>query len=285
MTDDVWKSLRAQNIGGSEIASLFGESPYLSYYKLWNIKNGFILEDDLDTDDRIQSGKFLEGGAIAWANKKWGTDFYQPGVYIRHVIVSGMACTPDALSNNPDIMAQIKIVDSLQFAINWKAQGDVIIEAPLYILLQVQHEMECAKKSESWLIVLVGGNRLFHMICKYDRDIGITLCNAVEEFWRIDTAPKPDFKLDGDVINQIRKKLPEKENIDFTGDKYIYKLIRSGLAATVKRNKMQDQVEAINSEILYLVGNAANVRCGDMMLKFYKGQKTPRYVSQKEIDL
>lgn len=279
---DVWKSLRAENVGGSEVAVLFGESPYLTYYKLWHIKRGNIEAPNLDDNERVQAGKFMEQGAIQWYNAKYKTNFFQPFQYVKHASVTGMACTPDAFDREAGNMAQVKIVDFIQFARKWEYQRDEILQAPLDILLQVQHEMECCDIEESHLIVVVAGNRLLRMICKRDHAIGAILRNAVAKFWADATPPEPDFERDGEAILEVRKTLPAKEFINLSDDKYLYKLCRNGMRATVARNKAQDTVDAINAEICHLIGHAENVRCGDMVLKLPSGRKTPTYISEKE---
>jgi putative phage-type endonuclease len=283
--NELWHSLRAENIGGSEIAALFGESPYLTYYRLWQEKRGGIGASDLSEDERVQAGKFLEAGAIEWANSKWNTSFYQPKVYIKHPSVHGMGCTPYAFDYEAPVMAQVKIVDSLQFALKWKAEGDTVTEAPLDILLQVQHEMECAQREQSWLIVLVGGNRLYRMVCAYDPEIGSMLRKAVMEFWMSAEPPKPDFKRDGETISQIRQKLPAVEATDLSDDDYLYDVSKKALAAKVARDRAQDALDAANAEVNYLVGNAKTVKCKDMLMKYHKGRKNPEYQSTGEIAL
>ncbi len=281
---DLWHKLRSENIGGSEIAGLFNESPYTTLYKIWHQKKGNLIADDLDADERVQAGKFMEAGAIAWANSKWGTSFYQPYCYIKHPTVVGMGCTPDALDReDQSSMAQIKIVDSLQFSREWDSEGDTITKAPLHILLQVQHEMECADKSESWLIVLVGGNRLLYMVCKRDRIVGAMLTGHVFNFWcsiSENHEPPPDFTRDGDSIHQIKRSLPVMDYLDLNGNEYFRKLAKDCLSATVGRNRLQDEVDAINAEIRHLVGNAALVRCDDMLLKFYPHRKNPKITTE-----
>jgi len=280
---DVWKSLRAENVGGSEVAALFGESPYLTYYKLWHIKRGTLEAPNLDDNERVQAGKFMESGAIQWYNAKYKTKFFQPFQYVKHATVVGMGCTPDAFeANDPLIMAQVKIVDFIQFIQKWEAEGDTITKAPLDILLQVQHEMECCGREESHLIVVVGGNRLFRMICKRDREIGAMLMTAVQVFWGNELPPEPDFERDGEAIAEVRKKLPAKEFIDMSDDKKLYTACRKALKSTVARNKQQDMVDAFNAEVVYLVGNTGNIRCRDMIIKLPAGRKTPTYISERE---
>lgn len=279
---DVWKSLRADNIGGSEVAALFGESPYLTYYKIWHIKRGNIEAPNLEDNERVQAGKFMEKGAIQWYNSKYKTNFYQPHQYVKHIAIKGMACTPDAFNSDKNVMAQVKMVDFIQFRNKWEADGDLITKAPLDILLQVQHEMECCEIDESHLIVVVAGNKLYRMICKRDRNIGLILCKAVAKFWQDKEPPEPDFERDGEIIEQIRKKLPEKQFVDLSYDKNLYIIIREAQRITVQRNKLQDKIDRCNAEVLHLIGNAENVRCKDMLIKLPPGRKTPSYISEKE---
>lgn len=285
MTDDVWKKLREDNIGGSEIACLFGEGR-TSYYKLWHIKRGLIEEINLDDVERVQAGKFMEAGAINWYNHVYKINLYQPFQYVKHATVKGMACTPDAISPYGDqlgykIMAQVKNVDSIQFQLLWEHEKEEITKAPLDILLQCQHELEVMDYDINILIVVVGGNRLFRMICQRDRDIGAMACAAVDKFWNMSEAPLPEFDRDGDTILELRKKLPQKEFKDFTYDKNLYKLLRNGLRKTVLRNKAQDALDRINAEITFIIENCQHVRCGDMLVSLTTGRKTPKITSEK----
>ncbi len=272
---DLWKGLRGKNIGGSEIAALFGEGR-LSAFQLWNEKHGLLEHPNLDDNERVQAGRFMEPGAVAWANSKWKRNFFRPGVYVEHATVEGMACTPDCYElGDTGVMAQVKIVDGLQFAIHWKADGDDIIEAPLDILLQVQHEMECCQKHTSWLIVLVGGNRLYRMICEYDPQIGGLLRTKVTQFWARTTAPEPDFTKDGSAIRALRRTLPVKEYADFTGNEHLYGLLKEAKKLSVEKNRMVDSIGEVHAEIEWITGHAENIRCGDITLTFTKRKGTP----------
>lgn len=283
-SNDIWHQLRGENIGGSEVAALFGESSYLTYYELWNIKNGFLEPKNLDDVERVQAGNFMEAGAINWYNHVYKTKFYQPLVYIKHATVKGMACTPDALdAENDRIMAQVKNVDSLIFKNKWEAKDGQIIKAPLEILLQCQHEMECADKEENHLIVIVGGNRLFRLICKRDKEIGLLIKESVVKFWELKQPPEPDFERDGETILTLRNKLPLQEFEDLSDYKYLYELCRKALKETVKKKKIEDSLNAITAEVTHLISGFEKVRCKDMIIKLPKGKKTPTYISEREI--
>lgn len=67
--EETWLELRRPNINSSEVAALFGMSPYLKEYELWNIEAG-ELEDGFVSNDRVEAGQFLEAGIAAWAAHK-----------------------------------------------------------------------------------------------------------------------------------------------------------------------------------------------------------------------
>lgn len=281
---ELWHNLRAENIGGSEVAALFGESPYLTYYRLWHEKRGLIEPENLDESERIQAGKFLEAGALQWANYRWGMEFYQPQQYIRHPSIMGMGCTPDAFSSHdPDIMAQVKIVDGIQFNLKWDAEGDTITHAPLDIMLQVQHEMECAQMAYNWLIVLVNGNRLYRMICKYDLVIAKLIRENVQKFWAMEHPPEPNFRRDPETIHALRARMPAKEYVDMSDDRYLYRLVKNAMRATKIARNAKDKVDMLNAEVAYFVGNAKHIRCRDILLHYYDGRKTPKYSTEKDV--
>lgn len=280
---DRWKNLRAENIGGSEVAALFNESPYLTYYQLWHIKRGFIEAENLDDVERVQAGKFMEQGALLWANHRYGTNFHQPFEYVRHPSVKGMACTPDAYDREAGVAAQVKVVDFIQFKRKWEADGETITKAPLDVLLQVQHELECLRLPQNHLIVVVGGNKLYRMLCDRDEEVGGICCDAVDKFWSMEEAPDPDFERDKEIIEELRKSLPSKDFVDFSHDDYFKKLCKNGMNKALKRNLLQDELDAINAEIVHLIGGAENIKCGEIIVSLPKGRKTPKITTKKEI--
>lgn len=269
---DLWKSLRAEHVGGSEVAALFGHGR-VSRYRLWHEKKGNMQPENLDDVERVQAGKFMEAGTLAWANAKWGTEFYPPNVYVKHATLKGMGCTPDAFhfKEEKDIIAQVKVVDYLQFRDGWEADGDVITEAPMDILLQCQHEMACTGARENHLIALVGGNRLCKMILPRDETIIAIIENQVENFWRSiadNFEPQPDFTEDGPVIRTLLARLPVIEEENLTDDGYIGALIDRLKLSSHARKLAADAEEAQRNELIYMCEGARRVRHGDNIVNF-----------------
>lgn len=271
---DLWKSLRAEHVGGSEVAALFGHGR-VSRYRLYHEKRGNMPPEDLDENERVQAGRFMESGALAWANAKWGTDFYQPNVYVKHATIKGMGCTPDAFvrgnSQSKEVIAQVKIVDSLQFKKEWESDGEVITEAPLDILLQCQHEMACTGARENHMIVLVGGNRLLKMIVQRDEDVIKIIESHVQEFWRSireNIEPEPEFSDDGQVIRTLWARLPVVMEEDLTDDGYIGALIDRLKLSSHARKIAADAEESQRNELIYMCQGVRRVRHGDNIINF-----------------
>lgn len=266
-----WHDLRSKTIGGSDVASCFGESPYLSRYKLWHIKAGLLPADDLSENERIQAGNYMEPAILAWANDKWGCDFERRKVYAQHDKITGMGSTPDAFSvSNDKMQAQIKNADSLQWRLKWQADGDTITDAPLHILLQCQHEMACTGATQCWLIVCVGGNSLYRMIIDRRESTIRMIESAVVEFWASiasGIAPQPDFKLDYDTIARLNAAGIKGKTLDLTGSNRLPSLLDEYAMASKAARAWTNVAEVTRGELLHMCGDAEVITWGDIGFK------------------
>lgn len=288
MNKDLWKDKRSKNIGGSEIAALFGQCPYKSYYELWHEKAGNIKPSDISEDERVLAGQYLEEGILKLANRKWDLDFYQPHVYYEHATVKGMGCTPDALSaSNPEIMAQVKNVDSLQFSLQWDYEGDIITKAPLHIQLQVHHELEVANKEMSYLIVMVGGNRIMYMPIMRDKELCEVIIHNVSMFWdsiKNKEEPEPDYKIDKNTIKKVRKTLKARDYEDFSDDEKFYLSIEKLCDRKADKKKLEDTIEELEAMVYYLSLNTKSIKCRNFRVEFTDIPAVPdQVITEKHI--
>ena len=58
-SDEQWHELRKRNVGGSDIAALFGASPWMTEFTLWAEKSG-ITEYEVEENNKMALGKYLE---------------------------------------------------------------------------------------------------------------------------------------------------------------------------------------------------------------------------------
>ena len=146
-----WHELRAEHIGGSDVAAVLGVSPYKSKWQLYMEKAGKLPAEDLSGNTAVQAGTYLEDGIARWASDKWGLSLTKVHAYHTVDDVPGMGASLDYATP-----------DGIPVEIKWSARGhgwiyqqDQIIEAPEGYILQVQHQIECVGASHGWLVALI----------------------------------------------------------------------------------------------------------------------------------
>lgn len=277
-----WHELRAQNIGGSDIAAMLGVSPYKSCWQLHMEKAGKLAAEDLSNNKAIQAGTYLEAGIAQWASDLWDMNLTKVEQYHTVDDVPGMGASLDYAT--PD-GTPVEIKWSAR-GHGWLYHGDQIIEAPESYILQVQHQIECVGAKHGWLIALVDNEPRRMFVPRHDGIID-TIRNAIIQFWagiRDGIEPDPDFSLDGDAIARLLETTPYAE-VDITnvdGADVLIRKIKDN-RATIKL--AEAGAEESKAELLLLIKAAmegsnastekAKVTCGEHKVSIYKVADNP----------
>ena len=251
-------------IGASESAALFGVSPYTTKFELWHQKCGNIENEFLDDNDRIMAGRFLEPSIAAWAEVKWDWPIVPVPDYRPSLDVARMGCSLDFETAQGMEPVEIKNVDNLIFRNDWSHDGDIITDAPMHILVQIQHQLACQLKGRmttakrSWLIVCVGGNKLYRMEVPRHAAMIDRIEREVEEFWasiEAQDAPDPNFDMDSEAIALLYKG-NGIEMIDLRGNDRARDLAAIYLDGLEDENAGRNQKKAAMSELKTILGDA-----------------------------
>lgn len=253
-------AFRASVIGASEVAALFGCSPWLTHYELWQRKAGGIAtpafdemsEDGVPADERIYWGIRMEATIIAAAKERFGyTDRDQVD---RLDNGKGLGGHPDRRvmcpKRGPGIL-ETKCVDWLER----KKWGD---EPPLHYLLQTQAYIGLDAAIWGDLLVLVGGNKLERF--EYEtRPVVYTEIEArVSAFWqsiRENKPPKPDYTRDRSTLGEVFADSSETV-VDLRLDNRMPELAAEFLAAQTAEREAKAARQAAEAEILHKLGEA-----------------------------
>lgn len=244
-------------VGASEVAALLGASPHLTRFELWHIKKGNIPAPNLDDNERVQAGQFLESAIAAWASHKWSWPLRNVSEYLQHPRVPRMGASLDfaTIEGEP---VEIKTVDYLVFRDDWEADRDVIVDAPAHYLIQVQAQLACSGRDRGWLVPCVGGNRLYRMeIPRHDRLIA-RIEREVEDFWESIEAnrePQPDFETDAATIAHLYGGKGD-EVADLRGNERARELCDEYLAAHEAEKGAATRKKAALAEIKTLMNDA-----------------------------
>lgn len=207
-----WLALRKPFLNSTDIAALFGASPYVTMFELY-YRHAEGLEADFTENDRMKWGTRLEpiiAAGVAEDNK-WEIRKVDEYIFCKeHRCGSSYDfAVIDSLGNYEVDKAglEIKNVDSLQFKEGWIVEDDYI-EAPVHIEIQVQHQMLMSGLKKTYIVALVGGNSIFVIEREFDEEIGQQILKRIDDFWkRVDekNPPPPDFPADAEFLAKLMK--------------------------------------------------------------------------------
>lgn len=285
-----WHALRAQHIGGSEIASLFylwrladGRQAFLHMfevppagaeclgcasrhttgYRLYWQKRGVLPPDNLDEVERVQAGQFLEPAIAEWARHKWDWQLRKVHRYLRHPHIAGMGASRDFEEHGPGLPpVEIKNVDYLVFRDLWKTEGETITAPPLDITLQLQHQIACedrVRAPHGWVVACVGGNKLYRgQIERHDPTIA-RIEQAVAAFWQAVESETPPLDVaDFDTVAELSLLGAEMRSapLDLRGDNELAILCADYLRLDDDVKNADAKRSAIKAQICGRLGDA-----------------------------
>jgi putative phage-type endonuclease len=251
---------RVNWIGASESAILLGVSPFGTPFELWYEKAGQLPRGD-HGGERIDAGRHLEPAIAAWAAERWNWNLRNVPEYLTHPTVPKMGCSLDFEDADDGAPVEIKNVDGLIFKQQWTAEGGELLDAPIYYLIQVQHQLACRPDApHGWLIACVGGNRLFRLKVPRHQGAIARIEGAIREFWASVEAgvpPAPDFNIDAAAVMRLYATIDGAEPVDLTDDNRLPDLCAEYKAAGQAEKEAKARKDAAKAEILTKIGGAA----------------------------
>lgn len=254
-----WLQLRAKDVTSSEVAALFGLSPYLTEFELWHRKrDGLIVE--LAENDRLKWGNRLESAIALGIADDMGWEVAPMKHYdTLPDLRMGSSFDFEILSPEAGIL-EIKNVDALQFKEKWDT-SDEINEAP-HIELQVQHQLAVSGHRLAYIGALIGGNTV-HLI---KRERNEKIINAIKKkvaaFWEsIDRGepPEPDFARDAAFISSLYKYAEPGSIYDASHDAEIIDLVERYRLASEEAKLATEKKDEAKAKILMLIKDSEKV--------------------------
>jgi putative phage-type endonuclease len=254
-----WLSLRAQNINSTEIAALFGCSPYSTAFELWHRKRNQVV-DEFEPNERMLWGTRLERAIAEGIGDDYGlVPIRRAPEYIRHKDLR-MGSSFDYFIGDDGIL-EIKNVDAVVFKNGWLGEGETI-EAPPHIELQVQHQLALTGRQYAYIGALVGGNRAVLVKREPDPEIIMSIHAKVKSFWlsiQDGRAPSPDFEKDAGFISQLYSQSKSGKILDAKGDRELMLLTQGYRSLSDQIKELEAQRDAAKAQILMQIGDHEKV--------------------------
>ncbi len=258
-----WLELRTKDITSTEIAALFGLSPYLTPFELWHRKKaGEVVQ--IEPNERMKWGTRLQDSIAAGIaeDQKWNVlkrDNYERlpeqrlGSSFDFTIVGGVS---------GDGLLEIKNVDPRVVRDEWVIEGDDV-EAPPHVEMQVQHQLLVSGLQYAYIGALVGGNHAVLIRREPIRNILESIIAKTEEFWEsIDAnkAPKPDFSKDSEFIAKLYQSVRPGSVIDVSGDTQIAALAEAYGEEGAAMKEHDAKRKEIKAKLLMKIGDAEKAK-------------------------
>ena len=262
-TEQEWLDLRKKDITSTDIAALFGLSPYKTEFELYHEKldgNGAAFK----SNERMRWGNRLESAIAYGAAEEHGFNVQPLKVYMRQPNIRiGSSFDFEILSeqHGKGIM-EIKNVDGLIYRRNWTDDGNGNIEAPEHIELQVQHQMEVSGHEYCAIVALVGGNTTKIAYRRRDPEIGKAIRDRVEQFWgrvKAKEAPSADYVRDADLIAQLYSQVNKGELVDTKDDDVLANLVELYREAKLSQSHFEKMADGLKARILERVKTAEKI--------------------------
>lgn len=278
-TREAWLAERARDITSTDVAALFGVSPYLTRFELWHRKHGTpeAAPEELDDVERVRWGQRLQlaiaEGAAQDRDWCWLTLDYMriPGLRIGSSFDYVLTDGDDPARPIYRALLECKNVDSLAFREGWE-ETEFGLEAPAHIELQVQHQMLVSCIRKCYIAALVGGNRLVILERDYDEQVGAKILEECAAFWS-SPCPAPDFRKGADLIKRLYRLNGKGDTMD--ADERIARLMDEASQFTRMQAVAKDECEARLAELRTLIGNAGNVVSPTHKLSRWTVKETP----------
>lgn len=277
-----WLSLRMQDVTSTEIAALFGLSPYLTKFELWHRKKS-QMASDFDPNERTIWGNRLESAIANGIAEDNGWIIRPAPEYVRDtelrmgssfdfvVQIANVEIYPSYSSDGkvhgygPLVdheILEIKNVDGLVFRDNWEDDEELGLQAPPHIELQVQQQMLLKGLSVTNIGVLVGGNKRVQIRREADPEIQNMIIQAVKDFWKSieeNQEPPADFEKDSDFIKDLFSVAEPGKLLDARDNEELSVLAESYKSAQQSEKYFSEQKTAIKSQILMMIQDAEKV--------------------------
>lgn len=273
-----WLALRAQDLTSTDIAALFGLSPYKTAFELWHEKKAGE-RGDFAENDRMKWGKRLEPAVAAGIAADMGWAIRPMKEYIRldglrlgssfDFRVQRGSIPSELPSGNPrspadsaeDAHLEIKCVDFLVFRDGWVVD-EGFIEAPAHIEIQVQHQMLVSGLRRAYIGVMVSGNRIEVIEREADDAVQAGILAKAAEFWRsIDenNPPDPVMPDDAEAVIRMNQYAEPGKFLDARGDAELATLLRDYERLGKDMRQADEDRKVLKAELLQRIGSAEKV--------------------------
>ena len=214
MPEKEWLEWRRKGIGGSEVAAIMGQSPFMTAVDLYRDKVGiFPAVEDTGNWVAMEVGHRLESLVAEIFERKTGLRIYQVKKMFAHPDYPFMQANTDYMVETLDGQTGILEIKTSNLHAKEKWQDDTI---PFSYEMQGRHYMAVMDVDFCWFACLFGNNENDFVMRLLERDLDIEADMIAEEqnFWvnHVQAGIEPPYTEGSDlVLESIRRHYGEAD--------------------------------------------------------------------------
>lgn len=260
-----WLQLRKECVTSTEMAPVSGIPKYgKTRWSIYHEKLG-ELEDTFDPTERTEVGSILEQSIAKLVGERLGCrvlrlrDFMMRGKlgasFDYHVV--------DPNSEYDGWLVEIKNVDRMIYREDWSEDVHKRPIAPDHISVQVQTQLEVARRPGTILAALVGGNDLKLGFIARDVEMGAALRSIATQFWvDIDEGNVPEVVPDDAANVPLVYATADPDN-QITADPDLCDDLREYKKLGEEMDELKARRNTLKARVLEQIGDASKVYGSD----------------------
>ena len=269
---EAWLNARKQGIGASDCAAALGLNKYKTPYQLWAEKTGIAAP--VAENEAMRWGNLLEPVIASEFGDRTGLILRKNDKLFVSNAYPWLMGTPDYFTNESGVPGGVQIKNTGAYlAHDW--EGGI----PDAVHCQVEHEMAVTGFTFTYVVALVGGNKLVWHRIERDEAIIHALIGKLEAFWELvkTKTPPPLSSGDSDTMSAL---YPESTSGKHTVLSQSYAaLCQDYLVAKLREKAATDCVDELAARLKAEVADAESARAGKYEIT-WKTQHRASYVAK-----
>jgi len=192
---------RKEYIGGSDCAGVLGLSRWTTPLKIWAVKTGQIVPEDISQKIAVKLGNKLEQTVCELFTEQTGLKVRRVNETLFHKDYNFIGANIDRKIEGQDVILEAKTCSVFK-AKEWGED-----EIPAEYLLQCYHYLAVTGYKKCWIAVLIGNQDFKFKEVLYDKKVIDDIIRKEVFFWRefveTKTMPTTILSQDSDILNSL----------------------------------------------------------------------------------
>jgi len=270
---------RKNQIGGSDIASILGMSPWKTALQLWAEKTGTVEPDVLSDKEYVQLGIELEDFVCKKFEKKTDMKVRRDNRTFVHKDYPYMVAHIDRRIVGTEAILEAKTCSS------WKLKAWEGEEIPEPYILQCLWYMGITGMKKCYICCLIGGQKFVWKEVKFDEELFNSMVEKAKDFWEEYVLKNiQPMAVSGDKDFMVNLYPSEKNDELQVANNEVEDWIAHLQESKMHIKEMKKETDDLESKIKQIIGETTGLQTEKYIVTWKSQNGSPKYLKQRMID-